>query len=38
MPKRDDRISMEQILEHAREAVTMVAEKPFKDLCNERML
>jgi uncharacterized protein with HEPN domain len=38
MLKRDDRISIKQILDHAREAVAMIAGKTFKDLCNERML
>ena len=38
MPKHDDRVSIQQILDHALEAVNMVEGKAFKDLINERML
>ena len=38
MPKHDDRISLQHMLDHAREAVDMIAGKRFEDLGMERML
>ncbi len=38
MPKRDDFIPMQHMLDHAREAVTMIAGKEPEDLRRNRML
>lgn len=38
MPKRDDSVSLKQMLDHAREAVDMISGKTFDDLGKERML
>lgn len=38
MPRRDDSISLQQMLDHAREAVEMISGKTFADLEKERML
>lgn len=38
MPKRDDTVVLRHMLDHAREAVAMIAGKTRKDLDAERML
>ena len=38
MPKHDDRISLRQMQDHAREAMDMISGRTFDNLCNERIL
>jgi len=38
MPKHDDIVSLRHMLDHAREAVEMIASKTPEDLRKERML
>jgi uncharacterized protein with HEPN domain len=38
MPNRDDRITLRQMLDHAREAVELVRDKKREDLDEERVL